>query len=100
VKVRELTAAITELDEALTYYGAIQPRLAAALLRDVQAAKRSIVRFPLAWKPLIGDVRSLALRRFPYAVIYQTGLDEILIVAYAHLRRRPGYWRDRCSGTH
>ena len=100
MKIRELTAAVADLDDALTYYGGIQPRLAAALLKEVQAAKQSIVRFPLAWKPLEGGLRAVRLHRFPYSVIYRQGPDEILIVAYAHQRRHPGYWRDRAPGVH
>jgi plasmid stabilization system protein ParE len=37
--------------------------------------------------------RRLVLHRFPYAVIYRVLGDEVHILAFAHLRRRPGYWR-------
>ena len=95
MRVRELTAAVADLDEALTYYGGVRAELVTALLDEVEAGKKAIVRFPLAWKPLPGGLRSYALHRFPYAVIYWPGQEEILILAYAHVRRRPGYWRDR-----
>jgi len=100
MKVRELSPAVAELDQAPGYYGRIQTRLARALLHEVQAAKQSIMRFPLAWKPLPGGLRSFSLNRFPYALIYQPSPEEILIIAYAHLRRKPGYWRERWPGTH
>lgn len=35
------------------------------------------------------------LRRFPYAVIVREGAAEIIVVAFAHTARRPGYWRGR-----
>ena len=40
--------------------------------------------------------RWLRLKRFPYLLIYSM-IDEqtILIVAVAHVRRSPGYWKDR-----
>jgi toxin ParE2 len=100
MKVRELSAAVAELDQALAYYGRIETRLARALLEEVQAAKQSIMRFPLAWKPLPGDLRSFTLDRFPYALIYRPSPEEILIIAYAHLRRQPDYWRERWPSTH
>lgn len=100
MRIRELTVAVAELDEALAYYGSIRPRLAADLLREIQSAKRSIMRYPAAWKPLPGGLRSFAVRRFPYTLVYRPGPDEILVVAYAHQRRGPDYWRDRCSGFH
>ena len=37
----------------------------------------------------------LVLRRFPYDVVVQTRHDEMLVLAFAHHSRRPGYWRHR-----
>jgi plasmid stabilization system protein ParE len=39
--------------------------------------------------------RRVALRRFPYSVIYLELGEELRILAFAHMRRRPGYWRNR-----
>ena len=33
--------------------------------------------------------------RFPYAVIYVEEPDYVLVLAFAHFKRRPGYWVDR-----
>ena len=33
--------------------------------------------------------------RFPYAVIYIEEPDYVLVLAFAHFKRRPGYWIDR-----
>ena len=32
---------------------------------------------------------------FPYSVVFRETSDEIQIIAVAHGKRRPGYWRDR-----
>ena len=56
MRVRDLAAAESDLDDALSYY---------------------------------------ALHRFPYGIVYRVGHDEILIVAYAHFKRRPGFWKNR-----
>lgn len=37
------------------------------------------------------------MMRFPYGVIYATDPEEIVILAIAHMHRRPGYWRDRLT---
>jgi hypothetical protein len=42
-----------------------------------------------------GETRRCLLRRFPYGLIYALDQDDILILAVAHTRREPGYWRDR-----
>jgi plasmid stabilization system protein ParE len=40
-------------------------------------------------------VRRLILRRFPYSVVFLELEAEIRILAFAHHRRRPGYWLKR-----
>lgn len=40
-------------------------------------------------------VKRLILRRFLYSVIVFERDTEILVIAFAHHARRPGYWRDR-----
>jgi hypothetical protein len=34
---------------------------------------------------------------FPYGTVYFVRDDEVIVVAYAHERRRRGYWRDRLN---
>jgi hypothetical protein len=43
--------------------------------------------------------RWVRTRRFPYILYYRlVDADEVLIVAVAHARRRPGYWLRRSRG--
>jgi toxin ParE1/3/4 len=54
----------------------------------------------LRLQPMLGPVwrgpfRRLPIRRFPYSVVYHVSGDMLRIVALAHQRRRPGYWRSR-----
>jgi len=39
--------------------------------------------------------KRLLLRRFPYAVIVSERGTEVVVIAFAHTSRRPGYWRGR-----
>ena len=50
-----------------------------------------------AGAPVAGDPRTrrLLVGRFPYQVVYRLRDTEIVIVAFAHLKRRPDYWRKR-----
>jgi plasmid stabilization system protein ParE len=52
-----------------------------------------IVLLPLSGRSLDGTVREMRVADFPYDVIYEPGDDEIRVLAVAHHRRRPGYWR-------
>jgi len=44
-------------------------------------------------------MRSKGVSRFPYRVVYFVEGDLLTIVAIAHQKRRPGYWRDRVTPT-
>jgi plasmid stabilization system protein ParE len=43
----------------------------------------------------VGSTRRILVSRFPYQVVYHLTPTDIVIVAVAHLKRRPNYWRDR-----
>ena len=79
-----------------------KPRLGLGLefFDAVDAALTQIVRVPKAGaavKQLPSDlpVRRALVKRFPYHVIYLELNREIHVLAVAHDRRKPGYWRDR-----
>lgn len=71
------------------------PGLGEALLDDVERAIETICEAPRIGASLGRGFRRLLLRRFPISVVYVDRDDEIVIVAIAHQRRRPGYWRER-----
>jgi toxin ParE1/3/4 len=88
--------ATAELEEAIAYYEQRRPGLGAALLDEVQRAASLIEEFPHIGAPYkITDCRHYVLRRFPYVLFYLELPDALWIVAVAHSRRRPGYWRHR-----
>jgi toxin ParE2 len=95
VTVRLLEIAEIELDQAVHWYGAQAPGLGEAFLIEVLSAADRIVRFPEAWHPLGEGVRRCRLSRFPYGLIYTIDSGNILVLAVAHLHRRPDHWRDR-----
>ena len=54
-----------------------------------------IQRHPLAYRQVEGDIRKCRVTHFPYGVIYRVRSDLIEIIAVMHLRRSPGYWKQR-----
>ena len=44
-------------------------------------------------------VRSKGVNDFPYRVVYLVRDHLLVIVAVAHVKRRPGYWRERVAST-
>lgn len=90
-----LEAAQQELDDAVAWYAAQAPGLGDAFLVEVLRAFELIQHHPDAWHPLSDHTRRCRLARFPYGVIYTQEGRDLLVLAIAHLHRRPGYWRDR-----
>jgi hypothetical protein len=37
------------------------------------------------------------LKRFPFGVIYSVEGQDVIVIAVAHLHRKPGYWTSRFS---
>lgn len=66
-------------------------------LDELDSALERITAEPERWPQHLAGTRRLILDRFPYLVIYQVGESSIRIVAIAHARRRPGYWRWRVA---
>jgi toxin ParE1/3/4 len=89
-----------ELREARSWYEDAQPGLGDDLLAAVETTIGHILRWPeLAPRLLIPgssrQVRRAPLRRFPFGVVYVVIDDTLWVLAIAHTRRRPLYWRDR-----
>ena len=84
-----------EMLEAARYYERQRSGLGQALISEVERAVALAVRNPAAGKPLGEAYRWVLTRRFRYGVIYRQTERGIEIIAVAHLRRRPGFWRRR-----
>jgi plasmid stabilization system protein ParE len=97
MSVRLLPVAQSELDEAIHWYAQQAPGLGDSFLVEFLRTIQLIERHPLGWHPLSSQTRRCRLRRFPYGVIYNIDQDGILVVAVAHLHRRPAYWQGRVN---
>lgn len=90
-----LEEALEEAEAAARWYAERSAAAAAAFSEEMDEAESAIVRLPDAWPPYDHNTRRYLLRRFPFSVVYRSEPDRILIVAVAHARRRPGYWKSR-----
>ncbi len=88
-------AAEAELAEAAAYYDTQQSGLGLEFAAEVAAAVERIIEFPHAWKLLKGSIRRCQLQRFEYGLVYRVKGNVGTVYAVMHLKRRPGYWRDR-----
>ena len=90
-----LEPAQIEFEQEIKYYNEKQPGLGYNFAVEVANTIARIMKFPEAWTRLSKRTRRCRTKRFPYGVVYQIRGDNILIVAVAHLRRKPFYWRLR-----
>lgn len=88
-----------EVTEAVQFYETRSPGLGAALLDEVQRSLNQMAETPEAYRRIGRRVRRKPLWRFPYNLLYAVYPDRIRIVAFAHQKRRPFYWRKRMKAT-
>ena len=87
--------AAEELADAAGFYESRVGGLGAAFADAVEQAITLIREYPEIGTPFGRSRRRVLVRGFPYAVIDEHRPDGILVLAFAHVRRRPGYWRAR-----
>lgn len=103
-RVRLDPRAAEELDQAADWYERQRGGLGPELVVEVRAAVRTLVEHPRAGSPVDGvdpalEVRRVRVRRFPYQVVYVMHDEDVVVIAVAHDRRRPGYWAARVEST-
>lgn len=85
----------SEINEAADFYDLESPGLGSVFIEEVERAIENITQFPDAAPSIRGRVKKKALLKFPFSIIYSVKPDEIRLLAMAHQKRRPFYWRGR-----
>ena len=97
MRIRISSAAEAEFAEAATYYEQAEEGLGDKFITSVTVAVSKIKKHPALGRLRRKAVRSLAVNKFPYNIVYEVGSAEIVIYAIAHQSRLPDYWIDRVS---
>jgi plasmid stabilization system protein ParE len=84
-----------EINEAADFYDLKSPGLGSVFIEEVERSIESITQFPDAGPLIRGRVRKKHLFKFPYSLVYSVRPKEIRLLAVAHQKRRPFYWRGR-----
>jgi toxin ParE1/3/4 len=98
--VRYEPEAADEYLAAIGWYRARNRATAERFVGRVLEAEVVIREHPPRWSRVEGvprklDVRRKLVRGFPFAMVYIELALEIRVIALAHARRRPRYWRGR-----
>jgi plasmid stabilization system protein ParE len=92
---RFLPAAREELDVAASYLEDRVVGLGKEFLDDVERTGALLSQFSQIGRRLDSMHREIPLQRFSFNLVYRIRDGEAVVVAVAHKRRRPGYWRLR-----
>lgn len=77
------------------HYDRARPGLGDEYLAAVDEAVALVAEAPSRWPRIDRRHHRFVLRRFPFSVVYRFDEQELIIVALAHHKRRPGYWARR-----
>jgi plasmid stabilization system protein ParE len=93
--------ALAEYHDAANFYlEQASPLIAASFLAEVETSVLKILGNPETWRVVEAQgIRRYLIHRFPYALYYrwESQHNRVAIYAVMHLRRKPGYWKNRIA---
>lgn len=85
-----------ELAAAIRWYEERRAGLGGEFYDAIVRTMDRISEVPEAGSPFRqSGARRMLVAGFPYQIVYRLEADAIRVIAFAHLRRRPGFWRHR-----
>lgn len=100
IPIRYHPAAWHELAAAIEYNEVELPGRGLRLEEQVARVLSQLQQFPHSAPVWPGfdksyEVRRSKVRRHPYLLVYTVRSDQLIILAVAHTKKKPGYWADR-----
>jgi plasmid stabilization system protein ParE len=84
-----------EFRSAIRWYRDQSTITSTSFRKNVSGAIRQIAEAPKRWPVYLHGTRRFVLQRFPFSVVYLDDPDLVTIIAVAHGKRKPGYWKRR-----
>ena len=88
-------AAIKEAESAARWYRERSILAAARFVDELNQMIDRILEAPHRWPRGRRGTRKVKLPCFPFLVVYREEEGMVMVLAVAHGRRRPGYWKSR-----
>ena len=97
MRVVVLDEADAEVTAAADWYEQEREGLGDDLLAEADRVLNAIAASPTTWSLVPGSkiVRRFLFTRFPYVAYFVIRDEYVLVLAFGHTSRRPGYWRNR-----
>jgi len=81
--------------EPYDWYAERSQQAADAFQQELQDAGRAIQCSPERWANYLFGTRRYVMKRYPFVLVYRVATERIELVAIAHAKRNPGYWKER-----
>jgi len=89
--------AVAEAQAAAEWYRERSNSAANAFVAEIDHAIERISERPELWPLYVQGTRRFLLHSFPFSVVFREVFGKTQIIAVAHAKRRPGYWRSRIA---
>jgi toxin ParE1/3/4 len=87
--------ALRELFDAAKRWDRERPGSGSRLLTAVEQTTDRVSAAAEQGSPYLHDTRRFIVHRFPFSTVYVSRVPTNHVIAIAHHRRKPGYWRRR-----
>ena len=84
-----------EFVASFQWYYDRNPDAADAFEIELDSALNLIAKNPGTWPQYLHQTQKFVLRHYPFNLVFRNSSERIEIIAVAHQRRKPGYWKDR-----
>ena len=91
--------AADEVEEDRSWYRKRSDSAEAGFLRELDHAIQQVANAPAQWPRYLAGTRRYVFPGYPYSLVYFVENDIIRVVAVAHDKKRPGYWRKRLHNS-
>ena len=93
--IRFSSEAFVEAEAAQQWYLERSRSAGEAFLEELSHAVERVSGSPEQWPQYVEGTRRYVFHRFPFSLVYREISNDIVIVAVAHGKRKPGYWKNR-----
>lgn len=86
---------IKEIEDSVFYYSNKENGLEKLFLDEIETAINKIKMNPERYPKIEQNIRKYIINKFPFNIIFAVYETKIVIVAIAHQKRNPYYWKFR-----
>jgi toxin ParE1/3/4 len=84
-----------EYNDAIDWYASRSAMAPTGFEDATSDALKRIANDPDRFPKSLAGCRRCALKGYPFNIMFYATADRIIVVAVAHSKRRPGYWKKR-----